>query len=168
MMDTFIEGRKGLILEGMPRKQKVKIYDSKDFYSGYTKQIHDLRGLSPLEQAIVIGGEDSRNWTLSFIRECKMRDIEFVQTWDLDETIEFLIQCDKGYDETPKLRIIPKRYPEISTDQNILILLPNIGKVTSENLLKKHGSLAQLIKDVKKMKKKDMNKIYRTIYEVFI
>ena len=66
-------------------------HDSKDFFSGYDKRTHDLRGLSPLEivsaiglywhvrinpckvrpdQAIEIaGGEKERNWCLSFIRE---------------------------------------------------------------------------------------------------
>lgn len=168
-MDTYIEGRKGLILEGLPRDIQ-SFYDSKDYYCGYDKKIHDLRGLSPLEQAVVLGGgEKSRNWTYSFIRECKMRDIEFVQTWDLNETISFLEQCDKGYDETPKLRVIPKRYPDIPVGQNILILLPNIGKVTSENLLKKHGSLNKLISDVRKMKKEDIenSKIYKILNEVF-
>lgn len=165
-MDTFIEGRKGLILEGMPREQVI-IRDSKDYFSGYTKRVHDLRGLSPLEQAIVIGGEDSRAWTLSFIRECKMRDIEFVQMWDLDETIVFLEQCDKGFDETPKLRVIPKRHPEITLEQNILVLIPTIGKVNSESLIKKHGSLGKLISDVRKMKKEDMNRTYKALSGVF-
>ena len=168
LMDTFIEGRKGLILEGMPRDVHT-FKDSKNQFSGITKITHDLRGLSPLEQAVVMGGgEKSRNWTLSFIRECKMRDIEFVQTWDLDETIDFLEQCDEGFDETPKLRVIPKRYPEISLDQNILVLVPTIGKVGSENLLRKHGSLGKLITDVRKMKKGDeLNKTYRELKKVF-
>ena len=77
-MDMFVEdGRKGLILEigkdqlygsnpqqgnwlkdmhicrpnGMPRdwKPKIKLHDSKGFFSGFDKKVHNLRGLSPLE-----------------------------------------------------------------------------------------------------------------------
>lgn len=47
IMDTFIEGRKGIILEGMPHH--VKLQDSDNFFSGYDKRLHDLTGLSPLE-----------------------------------------------------------------------------------------------------------------------
>lgn len=165
-MDTFIEGRKGLILEGMPRKLQ-KFYDSKNFFSGRDEQIYDLRGLSPLEQAITLGGRDSKNWTLSFIRECKMRDIEFVQTWDLDETIEFLIQCDEGYDETPKLRVIPKRYPDIPIAMNILVLFDGVGKVTAQKKIEQHGSLGKYITYLRKTKKSDMDKIDLKIKEVF-
>ena len=167
-MDTFIEGRKGLILEGMTREIH-KFNDSKDFYGGLTKRTHDLRGLSPLEQAIVLGGKDSENWTKSFIRECKMRDIEFVQTWDLNETIDFLIQCDEGYDETPKMRVVPKRYPEVTLDQNILILLNGIGKATSADLLKKYGSVANLITELREMSGSDIlkSKVLQELYKVF-
>ena len=52
---------------GMPRH--VKLEDSNNFFSGYDRKRHDLRGLSPLEQAIEIGGFENKNWTLSFIRE---------------------------------------------------------------------------------------------------
>jgi len=95
-----------------------------------------------------------------------MRNIEFVQCWDLNETIEFLIQCDEGYDETPKLRVIPKRYPEISIEQNILALFDGIGKQTSHDLLLKYGSLAKLISVLRKMKKSEAVK-HKRIYELW-
>ncbi|MFX0073072.1 MAG: hypothetical protein ACFFAO_18495 [Candidatus Hermodarchaeota archaeon] len=92
-MDTFIQdGRKGLILEGIARSK------SDGFFSGYDSKIHDLDSMSPLEigyyiltqfvrddtitissvniyiirpdQAIELGGgESTKNWTISFIRE---------------------------------------------------------------------------------------------------
>lgn len=166
LLDTFVEdNRKGLILEGMPRHKRFK--DSKNFFSGYDKSLHDLRGLSPLEQAIEIGGRPE--WCLSFIRECKSRNMEFTQTYDLDETITFLEQCDLGYDTEPKLRIIPKRYPDISIDQNMLCLIKGIGKATSESLLKEYGSLSKLITFIRKLKKSDAqeNKILDELYKIF-
>lgn len=145
-MDTFIEGRKGLILEGMA--EYVPIYDS------YWKNIDKKRlaGLSPIRQVIELGGNPE--WTWSFIRELKMRDMEFVQTWNLDETIDFLIQCDKGFDKEPKLRLIPKRYPAFSLEQSILALFKGIGKHRSEKIIKNpkiKKDLDKLIKDVEEL-----------------
>ena len=149
-MDTFIESRKGLILEGQPKK--VQLQDS--VWQGAKDKINSFNSMSPLQQAIKIGG--SENWTLSFIRELKSRDMEFVQTWDLNETIQFLKQCDNGYDRVPKLRFIPKRYPELPIEQNILAVFKGIGKVRSEQILKTHPRIAQQIKqliiDVKRVK----------------
>jgi len=98
-----------------------------------------------------------------------MRNIEFVQTVDLQETITFLEQCDLGYDHEPKVRIIPKRYPDISMDQNILCLFKGIGKQTSEKMLAKYGSLSKLISQLRKTKKSDAekNKMLYKLWEVF-
>jgi ERCC4-type nuclease len=145
-IDTFVSGRKGLILEGM--SDFVPIYDA--YWKSVNKKL--LQKLSPLEQVVALGGK--KEWTMSFIRELKMRDMEFVQTWNLDETIDFLIQCDEGYDKTPKLRVLPKRYPEIPLEQNILVLFNGIGKVRSEKILenpKISRDLKKLIKDVKEL-----------------
>lgn len=142
-VDTYVEGRKGLILEGM--SDFVSVYDA--YWQKINKKL--LQKLSPLEQVVALGGK--KEWTMSFIRELKMRDMEFVQTWNLGETIDFLIQCNEGYDHTPKLRLLPKRYPEFPLDQNILALFKGIGKVRSKKLLKNPKiakDLNKLIKDV--------------------
>ena len=98
-----------------------------------------------------------------------MRNIEFVQTWDLEETITFLEQCDEGYDETPKLRVFPKRYPEVSTEQNILMIFSKVGKVTSENILKEYGSLSNLITILRNMNEDEAKKhpILYKMWKVF-
>lgn len=145
-INTFVSGRKGLILEGM--SEFVPIYDS------YWKNINKkrLEKLSPLAQVIDLGG--NKEWTLSFIRELKMRDMEFVQTWNLDETIDFLIQCDEGYDKISKMRLIPKRHAGFPIEQNILALFTGIGKIRSKKILKNpkiKRDLNKLIKDVKEL-----------------
>ena len=157
-IDTFVEGRKGLILEGM--SEFVPIADS--YWKNIDKKA--LQKLSPIQQVIKLAGK--AEWTRSFIRELKMRDMEFVQTWNLDETIDFLIQCDEGYDHTPKLRVIAKRYPEIPLDQNLLVLFDGIGKETSKKILKEYGSLASLIKELPKINNK--SKILQQLKKVFI
>ena len=126
-MDSFLEGRKGLILEGMA--EYTAIYDA--YWKNINKKL--LQKLSPIQQVIHLASNPE--WTWSFIRELKMRDMEFVQTWNLNETIDFLIQCDNGYDHTPKTRLIPKRYPDISLERNILALFDGIGKVRSKKIL---------------------------------
>ena len=157
-IDTFVEGRKGLILEGM--SEYVPIADS--YWKNIDKKA--LQKLSPIQQVIKLAGK--AEWTRSFIRELKMRDMEFVQTWNLDETIDFLIQCDEGYDHTPKLRVIAKRYPEIPLDQNILVLFDGVGKETSKKILEEYGSLASLIKELPKINNK--SKILQQFKKVFI
>lgn len=137
-MDTFIEGRKGLILEGM--SDYVPLYDA--YWQSIDKGV--LGKLSPIQQVIHLAKRPE--WTWSFVRELKMRDMEFVQTWNLDETIDFLIQCDKGYDHTPKLRLIPKQYPDIPIERNILALFDGIGKVRSFKILKENPKIAKILK----------------------
>jgi hypothetical protein len=161
-MDTFISGHKGLILEGMGEYTAM--------YDAYWKNINKtlLQKLSPIQQAIELGGKrkvekiingkkvveivDTREWVWSFVRELKMRGMEFVQTWSLNETIDFLIQCDEGYDHIPKLRLIPKRYPKFPIERNILALFDGIGIKRSEVIFKGNvkikRDLERLIKDV--------------------
>lgn len=161
-IDTYVSGRKGLILEGVG--EYVPIQDSK-WWKVDKKR---LQSLSPLQQVIELGGK--KEWTMSFIRELKMRDMEFVQTYNLDETIDFLIQCDEGYDKEPKLRAVPKRRPELSLEQNILILFDDVGLKRSTKILEDYGSLANLIKELRKIKNgnKFKHKIFKQLYEVFI
>jgi len=109
-----------------------------------------------------------KEWDLVFITshhffakkspECKMRDIEFVQTWNLQETIEFIRQCDAGYDNEPKFRVIPKRYPELPLEQNILIQFKGIGKVKSAKLLENEEIKNILEKLIRKVKESGLTK----------
>lgn len=165
-LNTYVKGRKGLILEGEPEYKMIE--DS--YWKKLEKPFKDFHNKSPLQQAVEFGGEDSKNWTLSFIKEAKMRDIEFTQTYDLDETIDFLIQCDKGYDRKPKLRIIPKRYPSVSLERNILIQFEGVGKIRSKKLLEQYKNLPNLIKSLKKMDKKKVktHEILKRIYTTFV
>ena len=136
-MDIFIEGRKGLILEGMG--EHVAVYDA--YWKNINKKL--LQTLSPIQQAIELGGNPE--WVWSFVRELKHREMEFVQTWNFDETIDFLLQCDEGYDKVPKLRLIPKRYPEFPIERNILALFDGIGKVRSGKILEKNPLIKEHI-----------------------
>lgn len=139
--------------------------DSKNFFSNYDKQKHDLRGMSPLEQCIDIA--NNTEWTLSFIRECCMRDIWFLQSWDINETAILLDNMDKGFDETPKLRLIPKHITRFSTAQTMLATVKGIGKMTSASLLEKHGTLEKVMIYTKKLKKDERIGIYRQLWDVF-
>lgn len=150
-MDTFISDNKGLILEGM--SDFVVLCDA--YWKNINKKL--LQKLSPIQQTIALGGRPE--WVWSFVRELKMRNMEFVQTWNLDETIDFLIQCDEGYDKTSKLRLIPKRYPEFPIERNILALFDGIGKVRSEKILEKNPDIAKTLKTlIKKVEKLNYGK----------
>ena len=138
-MDTHIKSHKGLILEGIPKM--VKLQDS--IFRVAKDKIESFNSLSPLQQADKIGGNE--NWNLSFIRELKARDMEFVQTWNLDETIKFLMQCDLGYGSEPKIRYVPKRYPELPLERKLLVVFKGIGKVRSEKILNTHPEIANIV-----------------------
>lgn len=144
-IDTFVEGRKGLILEGIG--EYAIINDAVPKKKPYWKDI-DKKGLSrlsPIQQVIKLDGHPE--WTWSFVRNLKRRNMEFVQTWNLSETIDFLIQCNKGYDNTPKLRLIPKRQPSFSLEMNILALFDGIGEIRGKKILKN----AKIKKDLNRL-----------------
>lgn len=153
-MDTHIKGHKGLILEGTPKM--VKLQDS--IFRVAKDKIESFNSLSPLQQANKIGGND--NWNLSFVRELKARNMEFVQTWNLDETIDFLMQCDLGYGAEPKIRFVPKRYPQLPLERKLLVVFKGIGKVRSEKILNTHPEIANTIERlIIKVKKLGYDKV---------
>lgn len=154
-MDKFVQdNHKIVILEGTPRENRtVKLSDSKNFFSGIDRQHHDLRGLSPIEQAISVSG--SPEWVWSFIREAFMRGIMFVQTWDLNETVEFIIQADEGFGKESKHRVIPKTYPQLPLEQAILCQFKGIAIKRSEKILDNdYATLMKLKGLIKHVKKK--------------
>lgn len=154
-MDTFISGNKIIILEGTPRDKDVRMFnDSKSFFSGIDRKNHDLRGLSPIEQAITLSGR--KEWVWSFVREAFMRGIMFVQTWDMKETVEFIIQADEGFEQVSKHRIIPKKYPNLPMNEAILSLFKGIGQKRSKGILKKDDRVKRRIDSLIKL----VNKFY--------
>lgn len=168
-MDKFISERKILLIEGTKREtERVKLHDSKNYFSQYDKKVHDLRGMSPIEQCVEIAG--SKEWTYSFLREAFMRDIWVLQSIDLDETIEFLKQMHEGFDQESKYRAVPKNYPQYEPAQNMLMVLKGIGKYRSYKFLEKYGTLDKLFTAVKKMKKEELDaKPYlRTIKDALV
>ena len=139
-MDRFICGNKIIILEGTPREKDVSMfYDSNSFFSGIDRKRHDLRGLSPIEQAITLS--DRKEWIWSFVREAFMRGIMFIQTWDMKETVEFIIQADEGFEKISKHRITPKQYPSLPMNEAILTLFKSVGQKRSKGILAKDNNL---------------------------
>ena len=162
-LDKFVSGRKILLLEGTKREFFT---DSTNFFSNYKKQTLDLSKLSPLEQCMQIA--NNQEWTLSFLRECFMRDIWFLQSWDINETAELLHNMDEGFDKTPKIRLIPKKIPKFPTAQTILATVKGVGKVTSANLLLKHKNIEGLIKYLRKLPKAERTGVYKNLYDALI
>ena len=139
-MDRFVSGNKIIILEGTPREKDISMfYDSKSFFSGIDRKRHDLRGLSPIEQAITLS--DRKEWIWSFVREAFMRGIMFIQTWDMKETVEFIIQADEGFEKISKHRITPKQYPSLPMNEAILTLFKSVGQKRSKGILVKDNNL---------------------------
>ncbi len=166
-MDRFLSGRKILIIEGTQReKPRVKLNDSKNYFSNYDKKVHDLRGKSPMEQCIEIAG--NKEWTWSFMREAFMRDIWVLPTIDLGETIEFLIQMHEGFDQESKYRAVPKDFPQFETAQNMLMVVKGVGKYRSWQFLHKYGTLDKVFTAIKRTSFADLqsNPILRELKNV--
>jgi len=168
-MDKFLEGRKILLIEGTQReKPTMKFGDSKNYFSQYDKKVHDLRGMSPIEQCVEIAG--SKEWTYSFLREAFMRDIWVLQSIDLQETMEFLKQMYEGFDQESKYRAVPKDYPNFEPAQNMLMIIKGIGKYRSAKLLEEYGTLNKVFTAVKKASadELDANPILRNLKDALM
>ena len=81
-----------------------------------------------------------------------MRDVNILQFWDLNETLERIARMDEGFDQTPKLRLIPKKIDGFEIQQLLLATIKGIGKVKSAQLLTKFGTIENIIKELKKTK----------------
>ena len=82
----------------------------------------------------------------------------FVQTWDMDETVEFIIQADEGFGNISSHRLIPKQYPQLKLEQAILCQFNGIGLKRSESILKKDKQLVRNLKNIENY----MKKTYKT------
>lgn len=167
-MYKWCSGIKAIILEGMP--QHVFLSDSQKFnpFSEYDKMMTETSKKSPLKQLIEMH-PDKKSWILSTIEDLASCDVVLMQSYDLGETIEFIIQMDKGAGIEPKIRYIPKKIGGLSLDEQILATIPGIGKVRSQQLIGEYGDLRKLISAIRKMSKKDVDKyqITKKLKEVF-
>jgi len=168
-LDGFFEDNKFFILEGdVKYKFFEDSYNKKSPFKPYANTKSDrFRKLSPIEQLVEISGGKTE-WVWSIIKECVSRNINFIQTKNINETVQFIKLINMGAGQEPKYRIIPKRYPKVPIEQNILILLKGIGEVKSKQILNKYKTLPNLIKSLSKLKESPKNKLLFELWEIFI
>jgi ERCC4-type nuclease len=132
--------QKYLILEG----GVFLFHDSYNPFQDFDAETTQTDAKSPLAN-LLDAHPNKIGWILSIIEECVRRNICFLQTWNLNETVQFIEQINKGAGKSPKLRAKKKTIKNLTIDENILTTISGIGKGRAKQLMDEYGSLKNLI-----------------------
>lgn len=166
-MDECFSGQKYIILEGY---NELKYYqDSMNLFEEFDRENRKLDTKSPIQQVIEMH-PNKAEWIWSQVKLCAEFEVAFLQSYDLQETVLLVEQLCEGAGDEPALRKTKKKYKSFSLEENILMLFPQVGKKRSRKILKKFGSLANLITEIRKNKDEELQKyqIFKKMYEVFV
>jgi ERCC4-type nuclease len=165
-MYSYCKGLKILILEGMAGFEYFN--DAFNPFEEYDMSMMDLKTKSPLQQLLQMH-PDKKDWIFGAIRDLASCDVALVQSYNIEETAILIREISEGAGEEPKIRAIPKKIPGLTLEETILTVVPRIGKVRSQNLIKEYGSLGKLITAVRKMSKAEASKrsITKILKEIF-
>lgn len=165
-LDEFFSGNKFFILEGDPSFKYME--DSHSPFRLDTKGI-PFRKKSPIDQLVALMSGNEQ-WAWSVVKECVQRNINFIQTKNIEETIKFIKYINEGAGTTPKIRIVPKRHAGITIEQNLLILIKGIGEKKSMKMLEKFKTFPKLLDFIRSLTEDDVkdNKLLLELWEVFV
>lgn len=160
------KGIAAVILEGMAFH--TWITDSENVFEDFDKQEMELKTLSPIEQVIKIH-PDKEPWIWESIEDLASCGVVVIQTKSMEETAKMVEQISKGSGMEPKIRAIPRKIAGLSLEEKMLTVIPRVGKVRAQQMIKEFGSLGKLITNVRKMKKVEANKkaITKILKEIF-
>ncbi|MHA1795252.1 MAG: ERCC4 domain-containing protein [Promethearchaeota archaeon] len=165
-MYELFDGPKIIILEGMPDSHFFT--DSHQFRSFIFRE-KDFATKSPIQQVVAMHPEHKK-WIYSTIGELASLGIFIIQTWNLEETAIFVDEINKGSGSEPRIRYVPRRISGLSIEENMLCQIKGIGQKKARQLMEKYGSLSNLIRDLRKMKKSEIESksLLKKLHEVFI
>lgn len=165
MYQTF-SSNKYLLLEGGAQL----FFDSYNPFEDFDTETITSNTKSPLAN-LLDAHPHKLAWILSIIGECASREIGFIQTWDINETVQFIDQINKGAGKSPKVRAKKKVIKNLTIDENILTTISGIGKGRARALMDEYGSLKNLVTYVRSLDEdsKDIKKykILKRLKEVF-
>jgi len=165
-MYQWCSGLKLMILEGMGTKKyledgfnpfdKIDIKDEKQTSKSPIQQLLDMR-------------PDKKDWIWGMIADLASCEVALVQTQSLEETALIVKWVSEGAGNDPKVRSIPKKIAGLTLEQQMLTVIPGIGKARAQNIIAEYGSLGKLISAMRKMKKVDASKhsITKKLKEIF-
>lgn len=165
-MYQWCSGLKIVILEGMGTKTYLE-----DAWTPFDKiDIRDEKqtSKSPIQQLLDMK-PDKKDWIWGMIADLASCEVALVQTQNLEETAMIVKWISEGAGIDPKIRAIPKKIAGLSLEQQMLTVIPGIGKGRSQNIIAEYGSIKKLITAMRKMKKVDAAKhsITKKLKEIF-
>jgi ERCC4-type nuclease len=165
-MYSYCSGLKVIILEGMGGMSYIE-----DGHNPFEKIEEDLKeeyAKSPIQQLIDMK-PDKADWIWGIIKDMASCEVALVQSWNLEETVRIVEQISAGSGTEPKVRAIPKKVPGLSIDEQILTVLPGIGKARAQNMIAQYGSLKKVITSIREMPKEnaDRRSITKKLKEIF-
>lgn len=165
-MYKWFDGLKILILEGMGGRQIFE--DSFNPFDKIDEEERKQQPKSPIQQLLELK-PDKKEWIWSMIADLASCGVAIVQSWDLEETVKIINEIADGSGHEPKVRSIPKKVSGLSLEQQILCVIPGIGKGRSQNIIAEYGTLGKMISAIRKMKKTEANKrsMTKKLKEVF-
>lgn len=159
------KGIAAVILEGMAFHDFIT--DS-NIFEDFDNQEMELKTLSPIEQVIKMH-PTKEAWIWESVEDLASCGIVLIQTKSLEETAKFIEQISKGSGTEPKIRAIPRKIAGLSLEEKMLTVIPRVGKVRAQQMIKEFGTLGKLITNVRKMSKTEANKkaITKLLKEIF-
>lgn len=162
-MDQFFEKQKYLILEGY---NELKYFQD-SLFEDFDSYNRELSTRSPISQVVNLHPL-KKKWVLSQIKLCAEFNVALLQTYDLTETVIFVEQLCEGAGHEPGLRPTPKPVKTFNIEENILMMFDQIGKKRCKKILKRFGSLPNLIEFLKEDSEElEQYEIYKKLKEVF-
>lgn len=163
-MDQFFEKQKYLILEGY---NELKYFQD-SLFDDFDCNNRELSTRSPISQVINLHPL-KKQWVLSQIKLCAEFNVALLQTYDLTETVIFVEQLCEGAGQEPGLRPSPKPVKTFNIEENILMMFDQIGKKRCKKILKRFGSLPNLIEFLKQDSEElEQYEIYKKLKDVFV
>lgn len=165
-MYQWFDGLKIVILEGMDGM--VYLEDSHSPFDKIERDMAKEACKSPLQQLFEFR-PDKKEWMLGMIADLASCDVALIQSWNLKETAMIIKQLSKGAGIDPKVRSIPKKIAGLTTEEQMLCVIPGIGKTNAQLIINKYGSFGKMISEIRKMPKKEAEKrsMTRKLKEVF-
>lgn len=165
-MYKYCTGLKVVILEGMGGLTYME--DARNPFDKIEEDLKEEYAKSPIQQLIDLK-PDKADWIWGMIKDMASCEVALVQSWNLEETVRIVQQISEGSGTEPKVRAIPKKVAGLSLEEQILTVIPGIGKARAQNIIAEYGSLSKMTNAIRLMTKENADKrsITKKLKEVF-
>lgn len=165
-MYQWCNGLKVIILEGMGGMTYFE--DGFNPFDKIDKEEESKFAKSPIQQLLELK-PDKKQWIWGMVADLASCEVALIQTQNLEETAMMIKHISEGAGIDPKLRSIPKKIAGLSLEEQMLCVIPGIGKARVKNIMGEYGDFKGLITGIRKMTKAKANKhsITKKLKEIF-